>query len=198
MRFIVMTTIFLMSCGASPSLDLENYKHQENVPEFVKTIACMKSDGYEFGSKLMKPYVLEYKVEKVPSQDYYIMPYREQEQINLTRDHMAARHPNEAPLNDSILELVDEIIAVHIEKQFGKAMQYDHANIKIEQWTYNSAEEAKAAFAELSRVAQYYIDDEECFFDFHQNKLYFFFVWESSKEEEMERVAQKILSKIRS
>ncbi len=188
--------LFLTSCYDRPSQDLENYKKQKNVPEFVKSLSCLKEDGYTFGSELMKRYLIPVHLEKEAEQDYYILPYSEHKQINRTRELMERRSSSEEPINDSLLMCVQQIMAVAVTKQFGNAMQYDNANIRIEQWEFKDSNVANKAYEELKRVSEYSLDGDVCLYFLRESFVYYFYVWEANKTKELKRVANKFMQEI--
>lgn len=186
----------LLGCENSEQNDIGKYQENSSTPIFVRALSCLKDDGYEFGGELMKKYLLPHQLEKVPEQDYYLLPYEDQEQLNSVRERMVKKFPNELPVNDSLLSLVQELRAVHIAKQYGSAWKYEHANIKIEEWSYIDSSQAIAAKNELRRVFSFDLQNDRCLLYIHDSIVYLFYIWETSKKNELKVVADEVMLEI--
>lgn len=197
--FLVLTisgVSLITSCSNSSSTDITAYNENQNSPDIVKALSCLKDDGYEFGSDMMKKYLLPSSLEKVANQDFYLLSYKDHNQLNNVRERMVKKFPNEAPVSDSLLSLVQDIKAVHVAKQFGSAWKYEHANIKIEEWSYKDGSQAIAAKNELQRVFSFDLHEDRCLLFTRDSCVYLFYIWETSKKSELKTVADKVMQEI--
>ena len=195
---IVIIVVFTFSfCYKRPSLDLENYKKQKDVPELIIAISCLKEDGYKFGHKRFNWFKLPPLLKKTEGQDYYIIPYKKHEAIKRVKSYFANRKPDEPSVNDTVLQKVNKITAVIVTKQFGAAIHYEHADIVFEQWEYNSKEEAEMAMDELLRLNKSHFGTKAALFFTIENLVYYCDVYSYQKRAEHKRVVEKVKGRLR-